>query len=244
MNSQSNSVIAKARSFLGVKESPPNSNNVIFNTVFYGHAVAGSAYAWCCVFVWYIFNVLGLTSLFYGGNKTASCTELMNWAKGHGQWVTSGYQPGDLMLYNFGDYPRTIAEHVGICEAYSGGVVTSIEGNTSTGSDSDGGEVMERKRSGSVILGAYRPEYINEEEVELTRDEIKAIVREVIDEDNPTYADLVDVPDYWQKPVKAMLDAGAINGGTPAEENPTDVNIRRETLKAAVIATMYHDAKS
>lgn len=40
-----------------------------------------------------------------------------------------------------------------------------------------------------------------------------------------------------------MLEAGAINGGTPEEVNPTDLNIRRETFKAAVVALAYHDAR-
>lgn len=46
---------------------------------------------------------------------------------------------------------------------------------------------------------------------------------------------------YWRE--TATLEAGAINGGTPAEECATDVNIRKETLKAAVVAVMYHDAR-
>lgn len=89
-----------------------------------------------------------------------------------------------------------------------------------------------------AILGDQKN---NEEEIDVTRDELKAIVREVLEEDNPTYKDLKDVPEYWRDQVKAMLDAGAINGGTPAEVNPTDVNIRKETLKGAIVATLYHD---
>ena len=33
----------------------------------------------------------------------------------------------------------------------------------------------------------------------------------------------------------ALLDAGAVNGGTPAEVCGTDLNLRKETLKAAVV---------
>lgn len=94
---------------------------------------------------------------------------------------------------------------------------------------------------------------------EMTKDEIKAIVsetvkaelkatvrevvKEVIDEENPIYKDLENVPDYWRGAAAMLLDAGAINGGTPAEVNATDLNIRRETLKAAIVAAIYHEAR-
>ena len=90
-------------------------------------------------------------------------------------------------------------------------------------------------------LNGLTPE---KEENPMSKDEIKALIREVLDEMNPIYKDVKDVPSYWREQAQAMLDAGAINGGTPAEENPTDMNIRKETLKAAIIATAYHDAKS
>lgn len=77
----------------------------------------------------------------------------------------------------------------------------------------------------------------------MTREELKALIREVLDEDNPVYKDLTDVPEFWRPAAAAMLEAGAVNGGTLAEVNATDVNIRKETLKAAVVAVAYHDAR-
>lgn len=102
--------------------------------------------------------------------------------------------------------------------------------------------------------------YVNYEEGdEMTKEEIKAlvsdtvkaelkntvreVVREVIDEDNPIYKDLENVPDYWRGAAAMLLDAGAINGGTPAGVCATDLNIRRETLKAAIVAAIYHEAR-
>ena len=52
------------------------------------------------------------------------------------------------------------------------------------------------------------------------------------------------MPAYWQDQAKALLDAGAVNGGTPADVNPTDLNLRHETLKAVIIASLYHDANT
>ena len=40
-------IISKALEFEGVSESPPGSNNVIFNTDYYGEEVEGEAYPWC-----------------------------------------------------------------------------------------------------------------------------------------------------------------------------------------------------
>lgn len=43
---------------VGVKEYPANSNNVKYNTWYYGKVVSGSAYPWCAVFVCWCFAVL------------------------------------------------------------------------------------------------------------------------------------------------------------------------------------------
>lgn len=51
---------------------------------------------------------------------------------------------------------------------------------------------------------------------------------------NPLYKTIDDVPDYWKQDVRALLDCGAINGGTA--DNPDDVNMRDEALKAAIVA--------
>lgn len=49
-------VLATARAELGVKEKPTNSNNVKYNTWFYGRKVSGSNYPWCEVFVCWCFS--------------------------------------------------------------------------------------------------------------------------------------------------------------------------------------------
>lgn len=68
-------VIAIARAEIGVKEAPAGSNRVKYNTEYYGRAVSG-AFPWCAVFCWWVFKQAGLSSLFNGGAKTASCTTL------------------------------------------------------------------------------------------------------------------------------------------------------------------------
>ena len=145
-----------ARGELGTKESPADSNNVKYNTAYYGRGVLGSAYPWCAVFVWWCFRQADV----FLPIKTASCTALMNAAKQSGMWVTSGYQPGDVVIYDWGG--DRVPDHCGIVESVSGSSVVAIEGNTSVGNDSDGGQVMRRTRSATQILGAVRPKYEKE----------------------------------------------------------------------------------
>lgn len=72
--------------------------------------------------------------------------------------------------------------------------------------------------------------------------EVKAAVKAAMDEANPVYKDLKDVPAYWQDAAKSLLEAGAVNGGTPEDVCATDLNLRLETLKAAVVAVLYTNA--
>lgn len=55
---QVNRLLAIANGEVGISEYPPNSNNVKYNTWYYGHAVSGANYPWCAVFISYIFNLL------------------------------------------------------------------------------------------------------------------------------------------------------------------------------------------
>ena len=199
-------VIAAARGYLGLKESPPYSNNVIFNTKYYGRAVSGDAYPWCAVFVWYVFDAVGLGPLYYGGGKTASCTVLMNWAKSKGRFVSKNFNPGDLIFYNFGK-TNGLAEHIGICTAVKSSSVRTVEGNTGAGSNSDGGEVMERERVFGYVLGAYRPDYPaampgGAESDEGEEDEDMAI----------RYNTVAELPSWALSTVKKLIAKGLLKG--------------------------------
>ena len=148
-------ILEIARSQLGIKENPPNSNRVKFNTAYYGREVSGSAYPWCCAFVWWVFREAGAASLFYGGKKTASCSALLSFHKG--QAVRGDYQPGDIIFFNFNG--RKNPAHVGICESWDGQYITTIDGNTAPTNEANGGAVMRRRRAKKYMIGAYRPAY-------------------------------------------------------------------------------------
>ncbi len=141
---------------IGETEKPVNE--VKYNTEYYGRKVNGSAYSWCACFVWWVFKEAGASALYFGGGKTASCTTLMNFYKAQGQIVTDGnYKAGDIVFYQFNKDDR--ADHVGIIESVSGNTITAIEGNTSVTSDDNGGAVMQRTRSKSLIMAVARPKY-------------------------------------------------------------------------------------
>ena len=150
---QASDILAVAVREIGTVEQSGNRQK-------YGKAYGMDGVYWCMQFVWWCFQQADKT-LFMDGGKTASCGELMRWAQAHGQWVTKGYRPGDVLIY---DLPGTAykTDHCGICESVSGQYVTAIEGNTSSGSggsQSNGDGVYRRKRKLSLVLGAYRPAY-------------------------------------------------------------------------------------
>ena len=156
-------VIAEAKNQIGTKENPANSNNVIYNTAYYGHAVNGSWYAWCVVFLWWVFQKAGEAMAFFNGGKTNSCTMLMNLYKAEDRWVTSDYIPGDIVILTF-NKDRS-PQHCGLVVDWANeqhDSVITIEGNTSAGTvgnQDNGGIVAIKIRYLNQILGACRPRY-------------------------------------------------------------------------------------
>lgn len=69
---QINRLIAIASGEVGMSEYPPNSNNVKYNTWYYGRQVMGKNYPWCATFISYIFSQLD------GGDATLPTLRLGN----------------------------------------------------------------------------------------------------------------------------------------------------------------------
>lgn len=151
-------VIDYALTQVGIMEVPANSNNVIFNTHYYGSPVSGADYPWCCAFVWDIFRLCGCSDLFYDGKKTAYCPTYESWAKAKGLSVgVDNGKMGDVVTFDFG---KGRAQHIGfILSKNNDGSYQTIEGNTSVSSDDNGGSVMIRTRSKSQMRYIFRPKY-------------------------------------------------------------------------------------
>lgn len=176
-----------ARRQIGVKESPPKSNNVRYNTWYYGREVSGAVYPWCMVFVQWVFDQAKVKL----PARTASCGALMRAAQSAGQWVTGDYKPGDVVIYDFPGGAKT--DHCGIVEAVDGTYISAIEGNTSSASDADGGAVERRARKFSQIVGAVRPSY--DKEVEEVR-----------------YNTVSECPGWARETVQKLVDREYLNG--------------------------------
>lgn len=176
MNTKAKEVLNIARNEIGVKESPSGSNNVKYNTWYYGHKVYGPAYPWCMVFVQWVMNQSDVDAPI----KTASCGVLMRAAKKENEWITADYMPGDVVIYNFSGGSST--DHTGIIESYDGDYVVAIEGNTSVNNASNGGEVRRMKRKANTIVGAWRPYYntIDEDDDEMTKEQFAEYMDEYL----------------------------------------------------------------
>lgn len=150
-------IIEVALAEVGTKESPMNSNNVKYNTWFYGRDVndgdkPGSFYPWCGVFISWVYYMAGfpLGTIDYL-RGFASCPFALSHITKWGKFIDwKDAQPGDIVFMDWqgdGKY-----DHVTLFLSHNevASMFNSIEGNTSLGNDSNGGEVMKRQRRKSM----------------------------------------------------------------------------------------------
>ena len=204
-------ILAVARGELGYKESPAGSNRTK-----YGAWFGLNGQPWSMMFVQWCFRQADAQDLLPA--LTASCGALMRAAQAKGCWVTGGYQPGDVVIYDFpGNNVKT--DHCGIVEQLAGGGIMAIEGNTGAGNDADGGQVQRRVRSNKVILGAFRPDYgIEEKEDEVV-----------------TYKYLKDIPEKFRPIINDLMTAGIIHGdGSDPTGNGDIINLTHEQVRTLV----------
>lgn len=160
-------LLSIAEKEIGTYESPPNSNKVKYNAWYYGREVSGKDYPWCMVFCQWVFNQAGVKVPI----RTASCSTLLYEAKRHNAYVNKTHlQPGDLVLYSFGRTTNP-SDHCGIIKSVNGIKIEAIEGNTAPANDTNGGEVMLRNRTTDKVVGAFRPIFDREEDLDMTKAE-------------------------------------------------------------------------
>ncbi len=141
--------LAHGKTQIGVKETPANSNRVVFSD-WYG--IVGP---WCAMFVTWCYAQAGSTALLRGKDYSYVPYIVGDAHAGRNNLtLTSAPQPGDLVCYDW-DHDGT-ADHVGLFSAWvnqAAGSFEAVEGNTSFGNNSNGGEVMLRTdRNRSEVL--------------------------------------------------------------------------------------------
>lgn len=136
--------LAKAKAYLGVKESPSGSNQTEFGA-WYGM----NGQPWCAIFVTYADQMGGAaTPTFARGTRYAYVPWILQDARNHvnGLFIPDAPKPGDLVIYDWENNKEP--DHIGIFESWvDSSRFNAIEGNTSIDNDSNGGEVMRRTRT-------------------------------------------------------------------------------------------------
>lgn len=204
-------VLELARGEIGYCESPAGSNKTK-----YGIWFGLNGQPWCMMFLQWLFHQADAAALL--PVKTASCGTMMRAAQAAGLWVTDGYRPGDLVIYDFPGGAAT--DHCGIVETAEAETLTAIEGNTAEGNDANGGMVMRRSRSLRLVAGAVRPRYEEEEE--------ETVVR---------YAHLSDIPAKFRPVIEALMNAGVIQGdGSDPAGNGDVIDLSHDQVRLLVFA--------
>lgn len=170
-----------AKQQVGVMDSPIGTCNNKYNTAYYGGRVNNPALAWCVVFIWWLFRELDASDLFCGGRKMASVPMTLKRCQELNQIVSSP-APGDIIFFDFNG--NGTPDHIGVvCEVNPNGSVVTIEGNTSSYSQTNGGTVQEKVRSKAQIYALARPNYEDrtntEEEKKNAKYSKKDFVKEV-----------------------------------------------------------------
>ena len=137
---------------IGVFEAPENSNKTK-----YGKWFGFDGVAWCGMFVSWVYAQAGRQLPKIGFSKGfAGCQTAVAYFKKKG-WITDDPIPGDIVFFDWNKDGRY--DHTGIfVEKVSDNEFITIEGNTSFTNQSNGGQVMRRKRSSSVAIFVHIPE--------------------------------------------------------------------------------------
>ena len=136
MNSlaSANDILSIARKEIGYHEGKNKDNK-------FGKWYGMNNAAWCMIFCQWAYAQAGSALPF----KTASCSALLNWYRqNQPECVVKTPEPGCLVIF---DLPNTgvITDHVGLFEKMEGDYVTTVDGNTSSSNDANGGYTRERK---------------------------------------------------------------------------------------------------
>lgn len=214
-------VLRVAARQIGVCEQPAGSNNVPYNTWYYGHPVHGPEYPWCMTFVQWVYTQAGGVLPFL----TASCGSLLRWYRDHQpDCIKPEPVPGCIVIF---DLPGTSSttDHTGLFVALEDGMIKTIDGNTGSGNDANGGCVQQRKRKVSEVKPVYIVPRELKEEKRMDRYDNMAEIRAAA----PWAVDTVT----------KLIECGALTGTTgwyDEDGMPTGLDLSEDMLRVFVVS--------
>lgn len=149
-----NNVVEVALKEVGYKESPVNSNKTK-----YGKWFGLDGVAWCGIFVSWCYDQAKTPLVNIGFTKGyAGCqSAVAHFIKT--KEVTSKPEIGDIVFFDWNGDGRY--DHTGIFNGwFDDKTFNTIEGNTSLTNQSNGGEVMKRKRNNKGVIFVH-PKILN-----------------------------------------------------------------------------------
>ena len=144
---------------------PLGSNNVKYNTWYYGREVSGPEFMWCAVYQSWVAAMAGIPMSIYP--KAASVPVVRDFFKDRGRLFQTP-MAGDLVIFIFSATER----HIGFVEMVKAdGSFETIEGNVS-----DRVLRMSHRQGDPGIVGYGRPDY-EKVEVDVTKEELIDVLR-------------------------------------------------------------------
>jgi len=144
-----NKITRIAEKEIGAGEKPLNSNKTK-----YGKWFGFDGVAWCGMFVSWCYAFAGFQLPKIGFSKGyAGCQTAVAYFKKTNQITTKPIE-GDIVFFDWNADGRY--DHTGIFVKWiDDNTFEAIEGNTAVGNDSNGGQVMKRKRNKNVAIFAH-----------------------------------------------------------------------------------------
>lgn len=145
--------VARLEAARAVREDPPGSNANPYSA-----ALGRRPEPWCADFVSWCFLEAGapLPAIDIPQGFTY-CPDAVRYARmAHQEVLPSAAMPGDVALFDWGH--DGVADHTGIVIGRGASELLTVEGNTAVGDDSNGGQVLERRRPFADVLCVWRPD--------------------------------------------------------------------------------------
>ena len=151
-------------------QSPLGSNNVKYNTWYYGSKVSGKPFMWCAVYQSWVNAMAGVPMDIYP--KAAGVVQVRDFFKQRGR-IFQEPKVGDYGEDRDGGAPKEAAG-AAVEKLEGGGKFSSLEGNLS-----DRVKRTHHREGDSGIVGYARPEYDKVED-DMTKDELVDVLRSAL----------------------------------------------------------------